>query len=130
MKVKKSKKLLIIISAVVVVIGVYFAIRISQRSAPSAYPVGSVDFSGVQDGAYTGKAKNGIVRVDVSVAVKNGEVTNIDILKHFTGKGRPAEVITQDVINAQSLEVDAISSATLSSKTILQAIENALTGQE
>ncbi len=37
-----------------------------------------------------------------------------------------AEIITDKVIDTQSLQVDAISGATYSSKTILKAIENAL----
>lgn len=37
-----------------------------------------------------------------------------------------AEAIANDVLDAQSLEVDAISGATLTSDTVLKAIEDAL----
>ncbi|ULQ60985.1 FMN-binding protein [Brucepastera parasyntrophica] len=87
----------------------------------------SVDFSQIPDGNYTGSAKKFVVRATVSVDVKDGEVTDIEILKHVNGKGKKAEAITADVIREQSLDVDVISSATLSSRTILEAIENALT---
>lgn len=132
MKQRKIKRRSFIVLAIVVVIVVCGAIgvnalRSSGMANPEAIPVGSVDISQVPNGVYHGEAKNGIVKVEVSVAVENGVITGIDILNHRTGKGKPAEVITEDVITAQSLEVDAISSATLSSKTILQAVENALT---
>ena len=52
------------------------------------------------------------------LVVADDTITSIDILNHRTGKAKPAEAITQDVINAQSLEVDAISSTTIGSKTI------------
>jgi uncharacterized protein with FMN-binding domain len=42
------------------------------------------------------------------------------------GKGKPAEVIPQKVMDAQSLQVDTISGVTSSSKVILKAIEKAL----
>lgn len=40
--------------------------------------------------------------------------------------GSAAEVITDTVVQHQSVEIDAISGATMSSKTILKAVENAL----
>jgi uncharacterized protein with FMN-binding domain len=47
-------------------------------------------------------------------------------VKHVNGQGKPAEVITEKVIETQSLQVDVVSGATYSSKVILKAIENAL----
>jgi uncharacterized protein with FMN-binding domain len=47
-------------------------------------------------------------------------------LEHRNGQGEAAEVIPQMVVDAQSLQVDAISGATFSSKVILLAIEDAL----
>ena len=52
--------------------------------------------------------------------------TKEQLLEHQTGLGGKAEAIIDQVIQNQSLEVDAVSGATTSSKTILKAIENAL----
>jgi urocanate reductase len=41
-------------------------------------------------------------------------------------KGKPAERIPKDVIRAQSLNVDTVSGATISSRAILAAIADAL----
>ncbi len=49
----------------------------------------------------------------------------IELLKHTHGQGGAAEAIPGKVIEAQTLQVDTISSATYSSKVILKAIEQA-----
>lgn len=51
---------------------------------------------------------------------------DIEILKHRNGKGKKAEVIIDDVIKEQSLLVDAVTGATISSRAIFKAIEDAL----
>lgn len=63
---------------------------------------------------------------EVEVEVKNHTITTITILKHRNGKGQTAESITNDVIKAQTLDVDTVSGATYSSYTILKAIEKAI----
>jgi len=85
-----------------------------------------VNLEKIEDGAYKGEYKFFPIKVEVNVKVKNHQITEIKITKHRTGQGEKAEIIIEDVIRAQSLEVDAISGATLSSKCILKAIENAL----
>jgi uncharacterized protein with FMN-binding domain len=98
----------------------------------------TVDLQKIKDGTYEGEYKNFPVIAVVSIKVKNHKITEIDIkvknhkiteieiIKHREGKGEKAEAIIEDVIRAQSLEVDTISGATRSSKCILKAIENAL----
>jgi uncharacterized protein with FMN-binding domain len=89
-----------------------------------------VDISKLEDGVYTGSYSTFPVSAEVRVTVKGQRITGIDLLEHNNGKGKPAEVIPGRVVEAQSLEVDAISGATYSSKVILKAIENALEGAE
>ncbi len=88
-----------------------------------------VDLSKVPDGVYAGSYDSGPVVVQVKVTVSNHAMTKIDLVKHRHGRGSAAEVITEKVIQAQSLKVDTISGATMSSKVILLAIEDALKGR-
>jgi uncharacterized protein with FMN-binding domain len=88
--------------------------------------IGNPDISGKTDGTYQGESKVGPVRVTLDVAVKDGRITAITIIRHFNGLGKKAEAIVPRVIEAQSLAVDAVSGATGSSKAILKAIETAL----
>ena len=67
-----------------------------------------------------------MIAASVEVEVRDNKITNIVIKKHDYGLGKKAEAIVEDVVNQQSLNVDTVSGATLSSSTILKAIENAL----
>ncbi|WP_278841510.1 FMN-binding protein [Holdemania filiformis] len=80
----------------------------------------------ISDGEYIGEYSITPVYVKVNVTVKNHKIINIEILQHDNGLGSPAENITDDIIDTQSLEVDAVSGATVSSNCILKAIENAI----
>ncbi len=62
----------------------------------------------------------------MEVKIQTNQITDITLLEHQTGEGQSAEVIVQDVLAAQSLEVDVITGATYSSILILKAIEDAL----
>ncbi len=86
----------------------------------------SFDIGALADAVYEGEYENGLVLARVEVEVRNHTITGIRILEHRNGMGQPAEVITDEVVRYQSVEVDAVSGATMSSQTILKAIENAL----
>jgi uncharacterized protein with FMN-binding domain len=89
-----------------------------------------INFSRLRDGIYQGESKHWPVAVNVDVQVANKRLTTIVITRHREGKGESAEKITADIIAAQSLDVDVISGATISSRTILEAVERALKKSE
>ncbi len=83
----------------------------------------------VRDGSYQGSATNGPVKAVVQVDVENGRIARIDILKHRTMLGGPAEeIIPAKIIEKQSTNVDAVSGATMSSDAIMNAVELAIEG--
>ncbi len=53
---------------------------------------------------------------------------NIDILEHKNGRGKPAEIVVDRMVEEQKIDVDAVSGATNSSIVIKKSVENALTG--
>lgn len=87
------------------------------------------DLSNVPDGEYMGECSIPPVHVKVEVSVRNHQVQYVKILQHDNGLGRSAERIVSDVVAAQTLDVDAVSGATVSSKCILKAVESALENQ-
>lgn len=89
--------------------------------------VEAVDISQVPEGNYRGEATDGPVKAVVVVEVKEGRIVSIVLEHHWTMMGKPAERIPDDVIRTQSLQVDTVSGATVSSRAILKAIANALT---
>jgi len=88
----------------------------------------SNSFENLKDGTYsgTGQGRNG--NVNVSVIVKDGKVTSIDIVS--SNEDAPyfnrAIAIIDSIIEKQSLDVSKISGATMSSNGILEAVAKAL----
>ena len=63
----------------------------------------------------------------VDVTVQSEKLVKIDIIQHKASEiGKKAEIIIPQIIEKQSLDIDAVSGATASSKTLLKAVENAL----
>lgn len=85
-----------------------------------------VDLRNIQDGSYLGGYSAGPVKAVVRVQVKENKIMDIIIEQHQTGLGRKAEKIVDKIISKQSLDVDVVSGATLSSNVIRKAVEEAL----
>ena len=81
------------------------------------------------DGVYNGSYdfQSTPVKATVAVTVKNHQIIKIDIIKHKRSPiGKKGEKIIDSIIEHQSLNVDVISGATVSSLTLIKAVENAL----
>jgi len=128
---KKATKILVIILVFLIVVGFsifYFVQKIeTSLSELSSIEIEDIDLTQIEDGVYEGSYSVFPVSVEVKVTVENNVITDIEIIKHVSGQGQPAEVIILDVIAEQSLNVDVIAGATYSSKVILLAIKVALT---
>lgn len=97
-------------------------------------PLENIDFSKLNDGVYIGEYEGGMYKWrtnKVQVTVSSGKVTEIKVLEHK--ENQKPEIMGQlygRVIKAQSLQVDAISGATLDTKAYLKSIDNALVKAE
>ncbi|MBN2392640.1 MAG: FMN-binding protein [Anaerolineae bacterium] len=102
-----------------------------EHQEARSLPLDAVDFSKLNDGVYHGAYAGGMYKWRVNecdVTVADGKVTGIQLAvsQDPGGKNTQHEALYDRVIAAQSLQVDTISGATLTSKAYLQAIENAL----
>ncbi len=97
---------------------------------PGAVNLEELNLDNIDSDIYKGLYRVGPVKTKVNVTVFNHKITGIDIIKHPTGQGQAAENIIKDVIKKQSVQVDVITGATISSKCILKAIETALEEKE
>lgn len=125
------KKILFLAVSFVIIVGIIIGVRYlnsvkNYQKTVKELKIGSIDLSKISDGEYTGSCNVDFISVKVVVAVKNHKIENINLAEHKNGKGKAAEVITDKVLESQSLQVDTVSGATNSSKVILKAIENAL----
>jgi len=125
---KKGLKVLLIIlgSIVVIVVGAILLMKNSADKALASIVYEDVDMNQTKDGTYCGEADARMVYVKVAVTVENHAIKNIDIIEHNNGRGAKAESITNTIIDKNSYDVEVISGATLSSKTILSAVSKAL----
>lgn len=108
---------------------VYLKSVADYKKAVTETTFNNLDISNIPDGVYVGEYDVDFVYAKVEVTVQNGVITNIDILQHKNGRGSPAEIVVDRIIEEQKIEVDAVSGATNSSTVIKKAVENALTGE-
>lgn len=94
--------------------------------------IDDIDFSKLKDGIYTGEYEGGMYKWRANkteVTVETGRVTNIKLL-NSTGSGvennKDYLMVYDRIIKAQSLQVDTVNGATLTTKAYLKAVEIAL----
>ena len=68
----------------------------------------------------------GLVEAEVEVEVKDHKIVKINLLKHKCGKGKAAESTMKEMVKKNTDNVDGVSGATASSKTIRNAVNQAL----
>lgn len=125
---KRALKILLVIPAVLalLIITMCAVIVIRMNSQVKSFDRSDIDVSQVKDGIYEGRSETDMVKVDVRVTVSNGDISDIEIVRHECGKGKIANVIVEDMIEKDDVEVDAVSGATFSSEVIKDAVRNAL----
>lgn len=95
--------------------------------------MGDLDLSKIKDGTYKGTGTGFRGKITVEVTVKSHKITDIEVLSSSDDSAyinRASDGVIKSIIKEQSLNVDVVSGATYSSKGILAAVKNALTGVE
>lgn len=83
------------------------------------------------DGQYTGTGAGLMGTIEVSVTVQDGKIAGVEVLSHSETAGicDPAlEGIPAAIVEAQSADVEAVAGATYTSRGIMEAVQNALSG--
>lgn len=124
---KRNKVLLFILVPIVIIIGVFATFLFYGKEETLKLVITDVDISKVPDGSYIGSYSRGRFSYKVEVIVKNNRIDSISILDKpsISLEDTPKKVIDR-VLEKQSLNVDLVSEATVTSKAILKAIENAI----
>lgn len=80
------------------------------------------------DGTYTGLGQGKGGDIQVEVVITDGAISQINVLKHGETQGydKAMTTLTEALIAKNSLEVDAVTGATLTSKGFLEAVTAAL----
>lgn len=124
-----EKKTIIPMVILVLIVGlvlVWFIVNNNIVKQANQIIISNVELSGVEDGIYTGEYIQSPVKAVVQVEIKNHEINKIKVLEHQNGLGQKAEIIVDDILEKQKLDIDLVTGATVSSKVILKAVEDAL----
>lgn len=105
------------------IIGFQFVKTIQRTASTKIEPI---SLETIADGTYEGESDFGLVQVGVEVQVERHKIKNIWIRKHQNGLGKAAEAIVFDMIEENRIDVDVVSGASVSSKAIQKACEQAL----
>lgn len=123
----KMKKILRGFSVIMVLALAFAGIMIFKTASQVAkIDKSPVEMGAVKDGTYTGRSESPLVKVEVEVSVNQGQIEDIQILGHQCGQGEKAEDIISVILDQNTVEVDAISGATVSSELIKDAVRKAL----
>ena len=128
---KKVKVILSVIAVILILLIISFVVifsnmgKMTQRALDKQKNA-DINMEQVKDGTFKGNSDGGMVKVEVEVEVKDHKIANINLLKHECGKGKPAESMLDKMVKKNTDDVDCVSGATTSSKTIRNAVNKAL----
>lgn len=132
---RKGKGCLIVLLIIFMVLavggGIGWSFISKEHREAASLPLNAVNFDQLRDGTYHGVYEGGMYRWRVNacdVTVTNNKVVGIQLAGSNDpgAKNTDYEMLYERVVQAQSLQVDTISGATLTSKAYLQCVENAL----
>jgi uncharacterized protein with FMN-binding domain len=111
--------------------GIGWMLLTMEHREAASLPLDAVDFHRLSDGSYHGMYAGGMYKWranECDVTVAGGKVTFIQLSGSVDdgAENTDHQVLFERVIEKQSLQVDTISSATLTSKAYLQCVESAL----
>ncbi len=117
---------LLLFLVVLIFTAVYLKSVADYKKAVKETTFSDIDIGNIPDGTYIGEYDVNFIYARVEVTVRDGAITNIDILEHKNERGKAAEIVTDRIIAEQKTDIDAVSGATNSSTVIKKAVENAL----
>ena len=129
---KRTFLLIVIGSLVIMVISVAIFLvtvypKIKEQAEVRNMVIDEVALDDVQNGTFQGDFNYRDFTYEIEVTVQGHVIEEIKVLRNRDDEyAKKAEAVIDRVLKAQSLKVDAITGATLTSKALLKSVENAL----
>jgi uncharacterized protein with FMN-binding domain len=133
---KLSSRSILIAASLALLSGVAIAAPLDPSSSivPTAVAQPARATKGIADGSYTGPAVDaywGLVQVRANI--QGGKLVSVDVLKYPSGKNTSRRinryalpVLEQEVVGAQSTNVNLVTGATLTSRAYLRSLGSAI----
>lgn len=116
---------------IIIIFGVVFVLRARQMvKVIDSTVIEDVDLAQIEDGVYAGEFGEFLVNVKLEVTVQEHQITDIKITEQRSSPDHEAHETVDRIIEAQSPKVDIVTGATGSSKSIMIAVQKALTGAQ
>ncbi len=122
---KVIKAILILLGSVVIICLIIIPFDSVARKEINEMMINNVDLSKIEDGKYSGDFKNRVRKYSVEVTIKDHKIVSVRSTNGSVGTDYSSRLFNS-VVKEQKVDVDTISGATITSKMILKAIENAL----
>jgi uncharacterized protein with FMN-binding domain len=119
---------LVIVAVLGISGGIGWSFLAKEHNEAKSLPIDTLNFSSLKDGTYIGEYEGGMYKWrtnKVKVTVSSGKVIDITLISSAENTDIVQQLYDR-VMKKQSLQVDAISGATLTSKAYLKAVNNAL----
>ncbi len=128
MKIIKRNLGKIVFILVVLIVGWMTFLFLGQSKVKNI-DIANISVSEMKDGVYTGNFKGYRWSNTMKVTIENGEISDLNVVKNqAVNIPDLTDQLFARIIDKQTLQVDVITGATITSKAYLKAIENALTG--
>lgn len=126
------KKFIFAAAGLIIIIGGVLAFAFLQKAKEVRdMEIGDVDLGRVADGLYKGKEEYLGFTCYAEVSVRDHRITDVNLYENRDSEWvEKAKTVGNKVMEKQSLQVDAVSGATITSKAMLKAIEKALTAKK
>lgn len=131
MKKKSKKVLLIVLASIFTVVAILiisaFLFLMGGQDKIKSMQIENVSIQDVPNGTYTGTFNGNRWSNTLEVTVNDGKITDIKVVKdQKISVPEVTDTLFQTVKRTQTLQVDVVTGATVTSKAYLKAIEYAL----
>ena len=119
---KISRKSVFIVFVIQIII-IFMLFSSCVKTTKIGQPINRQLKDGVYEGSYTGGPNKAFVKV----TIENNKIIEIQIIEHWTMKGKKADLIIPGrILENQRTDVDIVSGATNSSIVIMNAVQRAV----
>ncbi len=124
----KFLKVVLVLFILFIIIGGGFLFYLSRGLADvNQITINDVDLLSITDGVYRGKYDGGRWSNEVEIVIKDQKISQITLVEDVLfSKPEVIDELFEEVISKQSIKIDTVTGATVTSKAYLKAIEAAL----